>query len=418
MNPFHHLHLNLAKQSSRQNRLVARTPLKDRVVKRTVISRVTDAKAAKGFFSENPSRPLREVKSALRVGFVPLTDCAPLVMARELGLFKKYGLRVALSRELGWATVRDKIIHGELDAAHALAAMPVAATLGLGSVPCDCLTALVLNLNGNAITLSDDLWKRGVRDGKSLREEIRRARREKIYTFGAVFPFSSHRHLLRQWFAAHGIDPERDVRIVIVPPPQMAANLKAGNLDGFCVGEPWNSVAVQSGAGWIAATSVELDAGHPEKVLMVRHDFAAKRGEEHIALIAALLEACEYCDAPENHDEIISTLARPEYAGVSEAALRHGIEGALDFGHGASRRVEDFCLFHRRDANEPSGDKAAWVLELVRTSGLCPEPSALNFALARKVFRPDIFERARRLRSSTQHQIHHELEQEYETVLV
>jgi ABC-type nitrate/sulfonate/bicarbonate transport system substrate-binding protein len=401
MNPFHHFHLNLAKQSSRQSPLVARTPLKNRVVKQTDTTHATGAKAAKRLFSKNPlrpSRPLRDVKSALRVGFVPLTDCAPLVMARELGLFQKYGLRVALSRELGWATVRDKIIHGELDAAHALAAMPLAATLGLGSIPCDCLAALVLNLNGNAITLSNDLWKRGVRDGKTLREEIVRSRREKIYTFGAVFPFSSHRHLLRQWFAAHGVDSERDVRIVIVPPPQMAMNLKAGNLDGFCVGEPWNSVAVQSGAGWIAATSVELGAGHPEKVLMVRHDFAEKRGQEHVALIAALLEACEFCDAPENHDEVIATLARPEYIGVSEAALRHGIEGALNFGHGISRNVEDFCLFRRHAANEPSGDKAAWVFELVHSSGLCREPSTLNFAMGRKCFRSDIYAQAVRLR--------------------
>lgn len=321
-------------------------------------------------------------------------------MAQELGLFRKHGLRVALSRELGWATVRDKIIYGELDASHALAAMPAAATLGLGSAPCDCLTALVLNLHGNAITLSNDLWKRGVRDGKTLREEIRRVWREKIYTFGAVSPFSSHRHLLRQWFAAHGIDPEREVRLVIVPPPQMVTNLKAGNLDGFCVGEPWNSAAARSGAGWIVATSAELDARHPEKVLMVRRDFAGRRAEEHVALIAALLEACEFCDRPENHAEIISTLARSEYIGVSEAALRHGVEGKLDFGHGLARKVDDFCVFRRYDANEPSGDKAAWALELVRSSGLCPEPAALDFAFGRKVFRPDIYEQAVRLRGS------------------
>jgi ABC-type nitrate/sulfonate/bicarbonate transport system substrate-binding protein len=347
---------------------------------------------------KNQSVNLRPRRGALRLGFVPLTDCAPLAMARERGLFQKYGLNVVLSRELGWASVRDKIIYGELDAAHALAAMPAAATLGLGSAACDCLTALVLNLHGNAITLSEDLWRRGIRDGKTLREEIKRARREKIYTFGAVFPFSSHRHLLRQWLTAHGIDPVRDVRLVIVPPPQLVANLKAGNLDGFCVGEPWNSVAVQSRAGWIVATSAELDAGHSEKVLMVRRDFAERRAGEHAALIAALLEACEFCDQPENHEEIISTLARPEYVGVSGAALRYGIEGKLDFGHGLARKVGDFCVFHRSDANEPSGDKAAWALELVRSSGLCPEPAALNFAFGRKVFRPDIFEQATRLR--------------------
>lgn len=345
-------------------------------------------------------RQMQPASRKLRLGFVPLTDCAPIVMAQELGLFKKYGLAVALSRELGWATIRDKIIHRELDAAHALAAMPVAATLGLGSIACDCLTALVLNLNGNAITLSNDLWQRGVRDGKSLRELIVRARREKTFTFGVVFPFSSHRHLLRRWFSAHGIDPERDVRIVVVPPPQMVPNLKAGHLDGFCVGEPWNSVAVQSQAGWIAATSSELDSLHPEKVLMVRHDFTVQRSEEHVALVAALLEACEFCDQPENHAQIIRTLSRPEYTGVAESALCHGIDGEMDFGHGLERVMDDFCVFHRAGANEPSGDKAAWALELVQRSGLCPDPSTIDFALGRRIFRADIFEQAVKWRAA------------------
>ncbi len=337
-------------------------------------------------------------------------------MAQELGLYKKFGLNVELSRELGWATIRDKVIHKELDAAHALAAMPIAATLGLGSIACDCLTALVLNLNGNAITLSNELWKRGVRDGKSLREEIIRSRREKTYTFGAVFPFSSHRHLLRRWFSSHGIDPERDVRIVVVPPPQMVANLKAGNLDGFCVGEPWNSVAVQARGGWIAATSVELDARHPEKVLMVRSDFAASRHEEHLALVAALLEACEFCDAPENHERIIETLAQPQFVGVAANSLRHGIDGEMDFGQGTERMLNDFCIFHRDHANEPSGDKAAWALELIRASGLCPQPSVINFAFARKFFRQDIFEKATALRHSIKQQIPNEPELEIASV--
>lgn len=338
----------------------------------------------------------------LRVGFVPLTDCAPLVMAQELGLFRKFGLRVQLSRELGWATVRDKIIYGELDAAHALAAMPLAATLGLGSVACDCLTALVLNLHGNAITLSQELWKQGVRDGATLREEINKTRREKIFTFGVVSPFSSHRHLLRQWLAAHGIDSERDVRLVVVPPPQLVANLKAGNLDGFCCGEPWNSVAVQARAGWIVAASAELDPGHPEKVLMVRRDFAVKREPEHLALVAALLAACEFCSRPENAAEIATTLAQPEFVGVPAEILQRSLNGECDFGNGVTRPVRDFFTFHHNDANEPSGEKAAWVLQLMRASGLCAAPAALNFALSRRVFRADIFEQARRFTTTTQ----------------
>jgi len=357
-------------------------------------------------------------RAVLRVGFVPLTDCAPLVMAQELGLYKKYGLNVALSRELGWATVRDKIVHQELDAAHALAAMPVAATLGLGSLATECITAMVLNLNGNAITLSNELRARGVHDGATLREEIRRVRHEKIYTFGVVFPFSSHRHLLRRWLGGHGIDADRDVRIVVVPPPQMVPNLKVGNLDGFCAGEPWNSVAVQARAGWTVALSAELDPGHPEKVLMVRGDFAVKQREQHLALIAALSEACEFCDVTENHEQIIRTLARREYIGVSEDALRAGMAQEFVLGQGLKRIVRDFFIFYRGNANEPSGEKAAWVLDLVRTSGLCKNPSILDFAFGRRVFRPDLFEQAIRLRSSTPIPIEHETEPEIQTVPV
>lgn len=342
-------------------------------------------------------------RAGLRLGFVPLTDCAPLVMARELGMFRKYGVNVVLSRELGWATIRDKVIYRELDAAHAVAGMPFAATLGLGSIRCDCLTALVLNLHGNAITLSNDLWKRGVHDGASLREEITRSRGKHMFTFGVVYPFSSHNFLLRDWLAASGINPERDVRMVVVPPPQMPANLKAGHLDGFCAGEPWNSVAVQSGAGWCVASSAELDPGHPEKVLMVRREFAEKRADEHRALIAALLDACEFCAEPENRDEIVAILSRPEYVGVPPALLRRGFDGRFDFGQGRSRTVREFNVFYHASANEPSSDKAAWVLQHLRDRGLCREPAKLDFVLGRSVFRLDLFEQAVRFRNLSRH---------------
>lgn len=344
--------------------------------------------------------PKVDASKPLRLGFVPLADCAPLVIAQELGFFRKYGLNVTLCRELGWATIRDKVIHGELDAAHALAAMPVAATLGLGSIKCDCLTAMVLNLHGNAITLSNELWRAGVRDATSLRSEMTRLRHQKTLTFGVVSQFSSHYFLLRQWLMAAGILPDRDARIVVVPPPQMVANLKAGHLDGFCVGEPWNSVAVQARIGWCVTTSAELAPNHPEKVLMVRRDFAEKNAEQHTALIAALLEACEFCDAPENRDALVSVLARPEYVNASKESLRRGFSGEFDFGQNSTRTVRDFSIFHRDDANEPSSEKAGWVLQLIRASGQCPDPSALTFALGRRLFRTDIFEKAVRLRDS------------------
>lgn len=327
-------------------------------------------------------------------------------------MYRKYGLRVTLSRELGWATIRDKIIYGELDAAHAVAAMPVAATLGLGSIPCECLTALVLNLHGNAITLSNELWRRGVRDAVTLREEILQSRGRQTFTFGVVHSFSSHNFLFRNWLSAAGIQPDRDVRIVVVPPAQMNANLKAGHLDGFCVGEPWNSMTVEARTGWVVATSAELAPDHPEKVLMVRRDFAEKRAEQHTALVAALLEACEYCGTEDGRNEAASILARPEYVGVPESVLRRGLDGPFDFGKERVRPVPDFCVFHRRDSNEPSSDKAAWVLQNIRTSGLCKDPSAIDFRLGRGVFRSDIFEKALNLRNSTDHSFSHKTQLE------
>jgi ABC-type nitrate/sulfonate/bicarbonate transport system substrate-binding protein len=334
------------------------------------------------------------IRPLLRVGFVPLTDCAPLVMAHELGLFRKYDLRVSLQRELGWATVRDKIIYGELDAAHALAPMPLAAVLGVSSVPCDCVTALILSLNGNGITVSTRLFDSCFKRGNSFPAEIRRLRHEKSFTFGVVALFSSHRHLLRKWLKGQGIDDEHDVRIVVVPPPQMVANLKAGNLDGFCVGEPWNTAAMAAHAGVCVAASDELDPGHPEKVLMVRREFAEKRAPEHIALVAALLEACEWCAAPGNCEQLIATLARPEYVGVPPTTLRRG--------------VEEFCLFPDRTNAGPSGDKVAWILELMKSGGLCPRPDLLNMPSARRAVRLDHFEQAVCLLAANRSEKEHE----------
>jgi len=361
---------------------------------------------AKGGFrkSVNQTAPILKsspARHALRLGFVALTDAAPLILARELGLFRKYGVNVFLSRELGWATIRDKILHRELDGAHALAPMPFAVTLGLGTLPCDCVSALVLNQHGNGITLSNALWSRGVRNGATLRHELVRNRNSQRLMFGVVSHYSSHNFLLRAWLAASGIHPDRDVSIVVVPPPQMTANLKAGHLDGFCAGEPWNSVAVQSQVGWCAAVSAELAPRHPEKVLMVRRDFAEKRSHEHVALVAALLEACEFCDQPRNRAQIISVLARPEYVNASPSALSRGLEGPFDFGHGDVRAVTDFTIFHSGDANEPSVEKAGWVIQHLLESGLWTTPCTSISDLARQVFRTDIFQQAARLRSST-----------------
>ncbi len=341
-----------------------------------------------------PATPAKKPQP-LRVGFVPLNDCAPLVMARELGLFAKYGVSVELKRELGWATIRDKIIFGELDAAHAVAGMPFAATLGIGSIQCDCVAGMVLSLNGNAITLSRALWDAGVRDVETLRLHIAKSRKKNLLTFGVVFPSSSHNFLLRQWLISGGIDLNRDVRIVVVPPPQMYVNLKAGNLDGYCVGEPWNSIAIQARAGWSVTASAQLAPGHPEKVLLVRRQFAEARVREHTALMAALIEACAFCDQWENADYVAAILSRPEYLNLPAAALGRSLCGLFDFGCGRVEAVPDFHVFHRQSANEPSRDKAAWITRAMFQHGLVSNRQAFESDAIKHVFRPDLFRQAR-----------------------
>ena len=328
----------------------------------------------------------------LRLGFVALSDCAPIVMAAELGLFAEHGLEVELHREVGWATVRDKIIYGELEAAHAPAGLVVAASCGLGSVQTECLTGLVLNLHGNAITLSENLWRKGVRNGRTLRREITESGAR--YTFGVVHAYSAHSFLLRNWLRAHRIDPQRDVQIVVVPPAQVHVNLKARHLDGYCVGEPWNSLAVLSKTGWCVATSEELAPRHPEKVLMVRRDFAERSEREHLALIAALIEACEFCARPENRERLMETLAQPQYVGVPIQALRMSMAGTFDYGNGRVEKQPAFHVFAGEGVNEPSPEKAEWVVRNLLASGLVNDPSLVPIERAAEWFRPDIFRQA------------------------
>ncbi len=339
----------------------------------------------------------------LRLGFVALSDSAPVIMAKELGLYAKYGLAVELHREVGWATIRDKIIYGELEAAHAPAGMVVAASCGLGSVQAECLTGLVMSLNGNAITLSQALWKKGVRDGRTLRKAIEQ--NDEPFTFGAVHACSSHTFLLREWLRSQHIEPDRDVRIVIVPPAQVYANLKAGHLDGYCVGEPWNSLAVLTRTGWCVATSEEIAPRHPEKVLMVRRSFAERSHREHLALIAALLEASAFCARPENRERLMETLAQPEYVGAPIQALRMGMAGKFDYGHGRVEKHPAFHLFAGEDVNEPTREKAEWVIGYLLSSGLVEDPSLVPRERAGDWFREDLFHQATKLANSTGHDL-------------
>ncbi len=323
----------------------------------------------------------------LRLGFVPLCDCAPLVVAQERGFFAAQELEVELVREIGWATVRDRLIHGDLDAAHALAGLPFACTLGLGCVATPCITALVLNLQGNAITLSNDLWNAGVRDAVTLGEWFRSERRREPLTFGIVFPVSSHRFLLEKWLRLGDLVPDRDVRFVVAPPPQMPANLKAGHLAGFCAGEPWNSVVVQSRDGWCPATSAQLAPEHPEKVLMVRRAFAEEQPDNHLRLVAAVLAACRYCADPANHDEIAALLSHRRYVNAPAELVRRSFGTRFDPGHDRPAASGPFTVFHGGDCNAPTPESGSWVLRNCLPGAV---PGSSFSSILHQVFRHDL----------------------------
>ena len=328
--------------------------------------------------------------TALRIGFIALNDAAPIIVAQEHGFFKKHGLAVTLSREVGWATIRDKVIHRELDAAHALGAMLISTRLGINCLPTDCLNAFVLNTNGNCITLSEELWQLGVRDARSLRDEIVRSRHERTYVFGVVFAHSAQRILLCDWLRSGGIDPEKDVRIVIVPPPQLFRNLAAGTIDGYCVGDPWNSLAVREKIGWCPDLSPTLATGHAEKVLMVLNDFAETRADEHFALVAALAEAAALCDQPAFRPELCTLLARKEYLNVPSRVIQSSLVGPFEAGHNTRFPAADFIQFHRDGANDPTEAKAAWLIEGFKRNRFLPAGVTLPADLGPKTFRSDL----------------------------
>lgn len=330
-----------------------------------------------------------------------MTDAAPLIVAQRMGMFARRGLNVVLEREVGWATIREKILYGELDAAQAPAPMLWSAQLGLGCAARSVLTAFVFNLHGNALTLSNRLQAEGVRDAATLCKVARARRGESRLTLGVVFPFSSHHLMLLQWFAAAGIRAEADVRIAVVPPAQMFRNLEAGTIDGYCAGEPWNSIAVRAGIGWCPTWSASHSPGQVEKVLMVTEDFATARGAEHAALVAALAEAAEWCDEPGNREQLPALLSEASFLNLPARVIAPALLGRFDCGHGRIEQAPDFLVFHRGEANTPAADKARALQQELVAAGILP--GGLDAALPGRLFREDLYRAA--LHSHHPHEI-------------
>ena len=336
----------------------------------------------------------RRKPKTLRVGFLAENDCAPVVVAHEFGWFEHYGLKVELRSEASWKHIHDKFHLGLLDAAHAPASLPFLMNVGLTPERHACVVGLVLSLEGNAITVSHNLSRMGVVDAATMGEHVRNERGRRTYAFGVASPLSPQYFLLCQWLKDADL-PHSAVRIESAPSEQLFPLLKLGYLDGYCAGEPWGSVAAQAGVGQYVATSAQLAPLHPEKVLMVRKDFAERRAEEHELLLAALIQACYQCDLPEERPAICDKLAQARYVNAPADCLAPGLVNA-GVADGEGRGTHAWNIFYRTRANEPSAAKAAWVTgQLYEFLRWASRPSSLD-----GVFRPDIYRRARRLVSS------------------
>ncbi|WP_353222713.1 CmpA/NrtA family ABC transporter substrate-binding protein [Salinisphaera sp. C84B14] len=343
----------------------------------------------------------------LKLGFIALNDCAPLVMARAAGFFAAEGLDVTLSRESSWASIRDKVALGLLDGAQMLAGMPIASTLGVGAAPHAMVTAVSLGLNGNAITVSKALYERMVEldpqaaaarpcSAQALRKVIQADREAGLapLTFGMVHPTSAHNYQLRYWLAAAGIDPDRDVRLVVVPPARMVANLEAGRLAGYCVGEPWNQMAVRAGLGRALITGYEIWNNAPEKVLGVTREWAEAYPRTHRALVRAIVRTAAWLDSQENRELAADTVAAPDYVNAPAEVIRRTLSGRFCYQPGAAPRPAPyFNVFHRHAATFAWRSHAMWFIAQMLRWGQIGEAIDIA-ATADHVYRPDIYRAA------------------------
>jgi nitrate/nitrite transport system substrate-binding protein len=359
-------------------------------------------------------------KTELKLGFIKLTDCAPLVIAKELGFFDDEGLNVTLEAQANWKVLLDRVVGGELDGAHMLAGQPLGASIGVGA-RADVVTALSLDLNGNAITVSTAIWKMMQEVDPALRRDRPShpisaaalapvARRLKAggapLKLGVVFPVSAHNYELRYWLAAAGLHPgyytpddsrgvaDADVLISVTPPPQMPATMAAGTIHGYCVGEPWNQRAVMTGIGVAVATDHDVWKHNPEKVFGVTADWAGRNHHTHVAVVKALIRAGRWLDASlDNRAQAARLLARRDYVGADYDVIASSMTGTFLSQPGDRRDLPDFNVFYRHHATYPFYSDAVWYLTQMRRWGQIgePRPDAWYHDTARRVYRPDVY---------------------------
>jgi len=359
-------------------------------------------------------------KTELKLGFIKLTDCAPLVIAKEKGYFAEEGLNVELEAQANWKLILDRVISGELDGAHMLAGQPIGATIGFGT-KADVITAFSMDLNGNGITVSNAIWQEMQKHDPKLKSDtpphpitadalvpiVKKAKAAgKPLQLGMVFPVSTHNYELRYWLAASGIHPgyytpedtrgvaDGDVQISVTPPPQMPATLEAGTIQGYCVGEPWNQQAVIRGIGVPVVTDYEIWKNNPEKVFGVTKAWAEKNPSTHVALVKALIRANRWMDESKaNRGETARILSRKEYVGADYEVIANSMIGTFLFQKTDRQAMPDFNVFYRYNATYPYYSDAIWYLTQMRRWGQISEPKsdAWYHEIAKQVYRPDIY---------------------------
>lgn len=342
----------------------------------------------------------------ITAGFMPLFDSAVLVAARELGFAAREDVELKLQRETSWANIRDRIAIGHFDVAHMLGPMPLACSLGLTPLASDTVVPFSLGLGGNCVTVSNAVWggmtahgaepdldpaRAGAALGAFVRERAA-AGREPL-RFAVVHPHSGHNYELRYWLAACGIDPQRQIEIVIVPPPFMADALATGRIDGYCVGEPWNSAAVAAGIGHIVTVKALLWRNSPEKVIGARKAWAEENPQALAALLRALHHSARWCQDAANRGDLAALMAEPRFLGQPPAIQMPVLTGHLQLGSGAERGVEDFFVPFDKAANFPWKSHALWFYtQMVRWGDIAHTPE--NLAIARDCYRPDLYRAA------------------------
>jgi ABC-type nitrate/sulfonate/bicarbonate transport system substrate-binding protein len=343
----------------------------------------------------------------LRIGFIPLADATALLVAVDKGFAAAEGLDVELVREVSWSNIRDKLNIGVFDAAHLIAPVAIASSLGLGHVKVPIVAPFGLGVNGNAITVSPALYAAiaAAADGRIVDPMVsaralarvvasRKAKGEEPLTFGMTFPFSTHNYHLRFWMAAGGVDPDEDVRLVVLPPPYMVESLANKHVDGFCVGAPWNSVAVDLGIGFILHFVSEILARAAEKVLGVRAGWAEENPDVLRRLVRAHRHAAAFVEDVANRDEVAAMLAAPNRIGVSAEVIRRTLDGRLKVAaDGTTRSSDRYLLVGRQAAARPDPVQAAWLYAQMVRWGQAPLSAEMR-AAAKAVFRPDLYDAA------------------------